>query len=429
MWQVAAMRYSLPVLMVVFVVTATVAVGTPAPAPEASPVAATQDTPDGLIKPIATSRNTTNYLALPDDETERAQFGNASLDLGAAVAADSARLQESFVGEAAVERFRSAPNTSARTDALHRFSSDLSNRTGALRQRQRRTVQQFDDGRISTAVVLRRLSTIDARARAIDRAAVRLQGIAQFTPRYTTPFNITSRFNNVKQRASLLYTGPREGVRASLIGQRNTKQYLLRTGGNGLALAGTDSRRQRYVRDAFVDDRFQQSGSDRFDGDIGTALDFVQELYPWAGDSGNQRGPDSDVDSMFESVYQVSITHRHGELLTYLDGSDAEVFKEVQRKRLPRLPVTESVSEANTTADLTVRANLTHVTGPMELTVRDTTANVPVDARITVDGQFVGETGDDGRLWTVQPGETVRVEATTDGGRVAFTVVRDTSGV
>lgn len=423
------MRYLLPVLMVVLVVTASVTVGTPAPTPETASAAATRDAPDGIIEPIATSRNTTNYLALSGGGNERTRFGNASLDLGAAVAADSARLEEAFVSETAVGRFRSAPNTSAKTAVLQQISRELGNRTLALRQSQRRTIQQFDDGRISAEVVLRRLSTGDARARSIERGALRLQAIARFTPRYTTPFNVTSRLNNVKQRAGLFYTDPRQSVRASLVGQRNTKHYLLKSGGSGIVLAGTDSRRQRYVRDAFIDNRFEQSGSDRFDGDIGTALDFVQDLYSWAGSDSNQRGPDSDIDSMLESVYQVSITHRHGELLTYLDGSDAEVFMEVQQKRLPRLPVTESVSETNTTADLTIRANMTHVTGPMQLAVRDATTDVPVDARITVDGQFVGTTGDDGDIWTIQPEETVRVEATADGDRVAFTLVRDTSGV
>jgi hypothetical protein len=406
-----------------------VTVGTPALTPETPPATATQDAPDALIKPIATSPNTTNYLTLPDGGNERTRFGNASLDLGAAVAADSARLRESFVSETAVERFRSAPNTSAKTAVLGQISRDLENRTLALRQSQRRTIQRFDDGRVSAEVVLRQLSTADARARSIERGAVRLQGIARFTPRYTTPFNITSQLNNVKQRAGLFYTDPRQGVRASLVGQRNTKRYLLKTGGSGIVLAGTDSRREQYVRDAFIDNRFEQRGGDRFDGDIGTALDFVQELYPWAGSDGNQRGPDSDIDSMLQSVYKVSITHKHGELLTYLDGSDAEVFMEVQQKRLPRLPVTESVSETNTTADLTLRANLTHVTGPMAVTVRDTTTDTPVDARITVDGEFVGTTGDDGEIWTIQPGERVQVEATADGDRVAFTVVHDTSGV
>ncbi|MFB6083428.1 MAG: hypothetical protein ABEJ94_04205 [Halorientalis sp.] len=421
------MRYTLPAIAAVLVVTATVAVGTPALSPATPPAPAARNTPDATATSIATVGNTSNYLELPSGDT-RSRFGNASLDLGAAVAADSARLQETLAIEAGVERFRSAPNSSAKTAVLRAVTSDIENRTAALRRYQRRTIRQFSDGRISAEVVFRRFAVIDARARAIEDSAIRMQGIAQFTPQYTIPFDISNRLINARERAGLFYTDQRENVRASLVGRREAKRYLVRAGGSGIVLANVDSRRQSYTREAFVDDRWRRGGSDRFDGDIGAALDFVYDLYPWAAEDENQRGPDADIDSMLESIYKVSITHRHGELLTYLDGSTAEIFMEVQDKRLPRLPIAGTVGETNATADLTVRVNLTHPTGPMEVAVRDATTGAPVDARIRVDGQFVGETGEDGRLWTIQPDERVRVEAVADGGRVAVTVVHDTGG-
>jgi len=421
------MRYALPALVAVLVVTATVAVGAPTLSSPTSSATAAGETPDTVAAPIATTGNTSNYLEL--DGTTRSQFGNASLDLGAAAAADGAKLQETLAIETGVERFRSASNSSDKTAVLRNESSDLGNRTAALRQYQRRTVQQFADGQISAEVVFRRFAAIDSRARTIEDSTVRLQGIAQFTPRYTIPFDIDNQLTSAGERSRLFFTDPRENLRASLVGTRDTKRYLVQTNGDGLVLAGADGSRQTYTREAFVDDQFQQRGSDRFDGDFGAALDYVNELYPWAGTPGNQRGPDSDIDSMLESIYQVSITHRHGELLTYLDGSNGEVFMEVQDKRLSRLPIASTVSETNATADRRVEANLTHVTGPMELTVRDTTTGEPVDARISVDGQFVGETGDDGKLWTIQPSEAVDIEATDDDGSVAFSVIHDTSGV
>ncbi|AQL42873.1 hypothetical protein BV210_09175 [Halorientalis sp. IM1011] len=421
------MRYAFPALVAVLVVTATVTVGTPALSSPTPADTVASETPDSAAAPIATTGNTSNYLEL--DRTTRSQFGNASLDLGAAVAADSAQLRETFAIETGVERFRSAPNTSAKTAVLRDQSAEIRNRTAALRQYQRRTIQQFDDGHIPAEVVFRRLAMIDSRARTIEDSALRLQGIAQFTPRYTIPFEIDNQLTNARERAGLFYTDPRENLRASLVGTRDTKQYLVQTGGSGFVLAGADSSRQSYTREGYIDNRFQQSGSDRFDGDFGAALDYVSDLYPWAGTDRNQRGSEDDIDSLLASIYQVSITHKHGELETYLDGSNADVFMEVQDKRLSRLPVTSTVSETNATADLTVDANLTHETGPMELTVRDTTTDDPVDARITVDGQFVGETGADGTLWTIQPDETVDVEARTDDGSVAFSVIHDTSGV
>ncbi|WP_092658569.1 DUF7096 domain-containing protein [Halorientalis persicus] len=419
------MRYALPALVVVFVVTAAVTGGTPALSPEPQSTTATQATPDAVAAPVTATENTSSYLELPTGD-RRSRIGNVSLDLGAAAAADSTRLRETFTSETEVEQFRAAPNSSAKTAVLRETASSLRNRTNALRQYQRRTIQQFDDGQISATVVFRRFAVIDSRARAIEESAVRIQGLAQFTPQYTVPFEIDNRFSDARQRAGLYYTDPRQSIRASLVGTRNTKQFLVQTGGSGVVLASTDSRRQTYLRESFIDNRFQQGGSDRFDGDITTAIDFVYDLYPWAARDSNQRN--DDIDSILDGVYQASFDHKHGELLTYLDGSNAEIFMEVQNKRLSRLPVSDTITAENESADLAVEANLTHPTGPMELTVRNTATDAPVDARIKIDGQFVGTTGVDGRLWTVQTEDTTAIEAVAGEDRVTLTATTAAAG-
>ena len=52
MWQVPAMRYALPALVVVLVVTAAVTGGTPALSPEPQSTTATQATPDAVAAPV-----------------------------------------------------------------------------------------------------------------------------------------------------------------------------------------------------------------------------------------------------------------------------------------------------------------------------------------------------------------------------------------
>ncbi|SDE90106.1 hypothetical protein SAMN05216218_102133 [Halorientalis regularis] len=425
MWQVPAMRYLLPALVAVFVVTATVAVGTPALSPGPQSGTATQAAPGSIAAPVTTARNTTNYLELPTEDT-RSRIGNASLDLGAAVATDSAQLQETFTSETDVEQFRMAPNSSAKTAVLRETATDLRDRTSALRQFQRRTIQQFDDGQISARVVFRRFAVIDSRARAIEESAVRIQGLAQFTPQYTVPFEIENRFSNARQRAGLFYTDPRQNIRSSLVGTRNTKQFLVQTGSSGIVLSSADSRRQAYLRESFIDNRFQEGGNDRFNGDITAAIDFVYDLYPWAARDSNQRN--DDIDSMLNGVYQASFDHKHGELLTYLDGSNGEIFFETQEKRLSTLPVGETVTARNATADLTAQVNLSHPTGPIELTVRDTASGDAVDARILIDGQFVGTTGADGRLWTVQPRTSTRIKVIAGDDHLTFTTAHAVTG-
>ncbi|RXK50519.1 DUF7096 domain-containing protein [Halorientalis pallida] len=417
------MRYSLPVLMVVLVVTATVTVGTPALSPGTSSPVVDRGAVDA-VAPIADAQNASNYLTLPDSGAERSQFGNATLDFGATVAVDSANLQESLSTQTAIESFRTAPNTSAKTTALQRAAAVLENRTSALFQRQQRSIRQFNDGRISTELLFRRLAETDARARAISSSAVEIQRTAENTGGYVIPFDLSSRFNNVEQRTTLLYTDLRGNIGASLAGTRDSRRYLVSASNNAFVVAG--GTQGQFVRETYIDSQFQRGGSDRFNGDLGDAIEYVYDLYPWA--EANQRPPYSDIDTVVGSLYQVTINHKHGRLLTYLDGSNGEIFFEIQENRLSTLPTTETATAENESADLSVRANLTYPTGPMELAVRNTAADTPADARISVDGQFVGRTGSDGRLWTVQSEATTQIEAVAGDDRVSFTVTNVAAG-
>jgi hypothetical protein len=72
---------------------------------------------------------------------------------------------------------------------------------------------------------------------------------------------------------------------------------------------------------------------------------------------------------------------------------------------------------------LRLRINGSYDTGPMAVRVARNATGIPLDAEVTVDGQVVGRTGDDGRLWTVQPiGETT-VSVRTSGNATVETTV------
>jgi hypothetical protein len=48
--------------------------------------------------------------------------------------------------------------------------------------------------------------------------------------------------------------------------------------------------------------------------------------------------------------------------------------------------------------------------------------NAPLEGTVFIDGRAVGETGDDGALWTVQPPGQFRVNATTGANTAEVTV-------
>jgi hypothetical protein len=101
-------------------------------------------------------------------------------------------------------------------------------------------------------------------------------------------------------------------------------------------------------------------------------------------------------------------------LNVYLDASTTDVFREDQTRDLDTVPVRTVATNASTTVKLTV--NSTHETGPLAIELTRPGTDNPVEGAVYVDGTFVGTTGSDGTLWTIDTrGETsVRVE--TDDG-------------
>jgi hypothetical protein len=403
----------------VLLLTATVAAGTPALSPATPVQPAAQDATRPATAPIATSANTSNYLALPGGP-ERSAFGNASLDLGAAAAIDSARLQESFVDQTTVEAFRSAPNSSARVTVLERAADDIENRTTAIRRYQRRSIGEFTAGRITAETLFKRFAVVDVRAREVRNG---IRTIQQTTTGYSVPAEVDDRFDELRQATMLYSTDQRTSIRRALVGDRSRLDQFVSTTDGGLVLAKIARGEQTYEREAYIDGRYRQSGDDRFNDDFENAYDFALGLYPWADE--NRVTSPGVVPLGVHSVYRINIHHAHGELVTYLDGASADVFLEEQVKRLSVLPPGQAVTGTNETADLTVEANLSHPTGPMQVTVRDSVTGTAEDARIRVDGQYVGQTGEDGRLWTLQPDASVRVEAAVGNETVSVTGVAD----
>jgi hypothetical protein len=120
------------------------------------------------------------------------------------------------------------------------------------------------------------------------------------------------------------------------------------------------------------------------------------------------------------SVYLVEASHPQGDLRAYLDGATRDVFHETQANAPEAVPV--ALTRTASTDRLRLQVNATHATGPMWVTVtRPGGPNATaVDATVRVNGQRVGTTGADGRLLTLQPAGSFRVNATAGTANVTL---------
>lgn len=418
------MRHRFPAMLAVLVLTATVLTGTPAlaaPAEATEPAATVQPGNESTAPvadlqqstPIVSVANTSSYLALPANEVETNRFTTANLDVTGSVAVESSELRDQFLEESIFQAFNDAESTQERTAVLRQAANEIESRTTTLRELQGQTLREYNRGAISTPMFLRRLAVMDARARELTVAVDRiLQEVGQ-SPTYSLPNTLRTRFQNLRSRPTLLRGPNRARVRQAIAGVQSPTQMYVEASGTGIVIARASG--NGYTREAFLGSQYQVGGVDQFaqgnQAPISAAYDQARQLYPWTIE--NDITNPSATGFGNTSVYRITIDHTQGTLISYLDGTTTQVFRELQDKRLSALPTS---SAANTTANLTLVVNRTHDSGPMEVLVREFNSTDTVDARVSVGNQVVGRTGADGRLWTIEPSGAVTVTAVAPSG-------------
>jgi len=357
--------------------------------------------------------DTTGYLVVGDEDVSKSGYGTSSLDVSTAVVVDATELHGSYESATLETAFESADNQTERESLLRQEARRLQSRLDGLQTRQRKAVEAYNDGTITTEQFLHRLARIDAAADEADERITLVQDDLVSTAGFSLSSSLRTRYTNLQAELIPLQGPVRDRVTQSVRGTANGTQVYYVTGSERVTLAATTD--SVYSRESYLDSERVENGTDTFAQSdaprISVAYTRAAELYPWAFN--NTAPPGRGFGNT--SVYRITVTHGHGSLTTYLDGNTTNVYRENQRKRLSEVP-TESTSNSTDTLQLSVER--THATGPMAVSVFDTNGS-SVDATVRVNGERIGATGDDGTLWTVTPREQVEVTVTTAANETA----------
>jgi len=368
-------------------------------------------TGDRALTAIHAQPNTSNYLGIRDDAVERGDQSRAGLNVGGAIQQDVTELQSEYASLTFERRYENTTGQRARLNVLHTEVARLETRVQELELRRNRAIDAYNSGDMGTETFLRELAAIDVSARGVESQFERIRQAAGLE----LPSDLRTQMTNLEADLLTLRGPVRQQVAQGMTGARDPVPVYTLTSQTGVVL--TSIQESLYYREAYLGQNREQTGSNRFvsDGDpsgVSTANSRATELYPWVYDN-IRSGPNVEIVGN-TSVYYVRLGHPHGSLDTYLDGRTESVFREFQVKSLDAVPVRTST---NVSDGLSLRVNRTHETGPMELSVRNNATGTPVDATVVVNGEVVGSTGDDGRLWTLTPQRDVRISVTTDSGQ------------
>ena len=409
---------------IVLVVGAVPVLSSGALSPQPSDV--TADPAASAVPPsIAQSNETTNYLQVPDGDVRTSSIERASVDVTAATRIGADELEVQLAVETFRERFDSAETEANRTEAVRDLVQSLERQTEQLQRTQATELERYNDGEISSKQFLSTLARLDATAEEIRAAADAVEAEEENTLDYTTPPALGNRLRSFDAR--LL---PVEGkirnveLQSAVQGSTQSPPLYVETGDRGVVLATIVN--NNYAREAFNSTAFNPGGQSNLTI-YRDALDRMDVLYPWTMDPANRNGAPR-VDTLWNtSVFSVTTQHRHGSLNVFLDASTTNVFREDQTRDLDAIS-SETVA-TNTSVIVELSVNTTHETGPLRVDLTRPGTTSPVEGEVYVDGTFVGTTGSDGTLWTIDTrGETtVRVE-TDDGVLSARIPVNATAG-
>jgi hypothetical protein len=376
-------------------------------------VAQTDADPNPLI---VTIDNTTNQLSIPENEVRRSDHAKQGLDVGTAVEAGSVRLQSRHDGISFRERFQRAGSDEARQQLLETEVREIEQRETALTDRIERITSQYADSRLSTRGFLgvRRLINVEATA-----LVGRLNGLntaSDTAPQFTASQATATRIRTVEGGLRTL-----TGAVSGRLGTDDSHTVYLEASESGYMLGVIDN--GEYIRETRLGDERDPTRPDQFlqaaeeNGDRFSAADNrASELYTWL----YSRQRPSFTYYGTSGIYELTATYPSGELTSYIDAGTTNVFYEEQIRELSAVQTTEGQTVTNGSVEVTLRRSVR--TNPLLISV--TRGGMGIDGTITINGDPVGQTGQDGVHWTVEPTGDYTVNVTADGRTITVPVAR-----
>ncbi len=362
---------------------------------------------------VVTLADTSNQ-ATPSGVNRRT-YAQTDLDIASAVSVGAARIGGRHAELTLDERLQRASTASDRLDVATDTLTRIESRLDRLDDRQRRLLTAYSEDDTSTRTFFRRLGMVRVAA-AQERALLdRVSERAGRSTSLSLPVETQTRVARLRGRLVALPNPVVDRVIDGTTGVDDPQTVYLQAASDGLVVATVDD--GTYLRQATLRPDRSLGEPNQF-ASITLAYDRAGKLYPWVFE--NAIGSPSLSGFGDSSVYLVEASHPHGDLQAYLDGATRNVFHETQANAPETVPV--ALTRTASTDSLRVQVNATHPTGPMWVTVTrpDEPNATAVDAAVRINGQRVGTTGEDGRLLTLQPAGSFRLNATTGTANVTL---------
>lgn len=378
----------------------------PAHSGSASDVAAANGTAAG------NGSNQTRVLAIPAPAVQRTDLETTALNLGPAAQFSgnvSAVRMETDAVESYVQR---AETDEERGQRILDSLAVVEQRTTALQNRQQAAIRAYNREELTAQEFVVELATIGATADALEARVLLLKERADETDGFDLD---RARVPSLQYRLQAFGGPVSDRAVAAIQGTQQPTRLFVTTGPEGYVLTTIDG--DTYLREGFRGAVRSRDGSATVTAS--DAVNVTRQSYPSVFTD-----PQPDPQAIGSgTTYIVTVPHERGQLTAFVDSGTERVFKESQR--VPLSTFVHAGTESNVKSGLRLTLNRTYPGGPLQVNVTDAETGEPVDATVTISqgsdqSTVVGETGDDGKLWTLSPRGSYTVVAIRDGASVVF---------
>jgi len=407
------MRPAFAPVLALLLVVATVAVPVTAFTAPQNSAAAELDSTSRVIAPLD---NFSNYASIPAENITGSTYGSATVDVGTSIAADTTALHSNYQTTVFEDRFYSTDGPKDRDKIIRTQVERLEDETAQLQSQRTDAIQSYAAGSTSTETFVRSMALIDAKAREMARTVTQIKRASRSVS-YSLPRSLDERLEKLRGKLEVLRGPVAQRASRAVAGDGTINAIYVENADSGYTLAMVTE--ESYIRETYLANERRPGATDQFrESDlylVNAANRRGIELYPWVTNDASPSGQALGG----TGIYRFRADYTSGELTAYLDGGTTNVFRELQRQSVTAVPVSDSIVARNGT--LRVRVNTTYETGPMSVTVLQDGTGRPLNATVSINGRELGQTGNDGSLWVVEPrpGVPVTVE-TSSGASITF---------
>lgn len=369
---------------------------------------------DGVLAP-GTAPNGTNAtvtrLGVGGPPTTEG-FATPTPAVSAAVSIGDREFRGQLLGYDVLQRLREADTTASNRTVVRTGLDTFQERVELLRDVELSATEAYYAGEIDATEFLQRMARVHAEAGATTAALEHVRDRARVIDGEAITFSLRARSFSVARDFDGFETPLRELLNRSFRDGESTPRIHVVASEDGFVLETLHD--GTYVRDAIRFSHYDPTEPASIDRS--EAISIVFDRYPTLATNSSVSGPNQ----IAGRLWQVRIRYPEGESTVFLDRSTEQVYREVHELDLSDLHTQTAASR--TDGGVQVVVNRTAAGNPYEVHVLDSQSGEPLDATVAVDGETVGTTGADGKLWALGATGGFQFSVSTDRQTVNVSV-------